>query len=178
MRPIDGQKEADVLGELVEAGKKWQLRFKRELKHSPERVWRALTEPDELRQWFPDTIVVREWRVGAQLQFRHEGGAYAFDGEVLVYDPPRALEIRWGTDRVRFEVEPTRDGSALTLIDTIDELGKASRDAAGWHVCLDRLEAALEKKPAPPDDAWKEVNRDYVRKFGREASTMGPPDGV
>ena len=69
-------------------------------------------------------------------------------------------------------------GSALTLIDTIDELGKASRDAAGWHVCLDRLEAALDRKPAPADDAWKDVNRAYVKKFGREASTVGPPDGM
>jgi uncharacterized protein YndB with AHSA1/START domain len=166
-----------VLGELVETGKNWQLRFKRQLRHSPARVWSALTEPDELRQWFPDTIVVSEWRVGARLQFRHEGGAYAFDGEVLVFDPPRALEIRWGTDRVRFEVEPADDGSVLTLIDTIDELGKASRDAAGWHVCLDAFEAALDGDSAPAQDAWKSVNRDYVKTFGAEASTIGPPEG-
>ena len=65
----------------------------------------------------------------------------------------------------------------LTLIDTIDERGKASRDAAGWHVCLDRLEAAIDNAPAPDMDTWKSVNREYVEKFGPEASTIGPPEG-
>jgi uncharacterized protein YndB with AHSA1/START domain len=167
-----------VLGELERVGDLWELRFERRLRHSPERVWKALTDPEELKKWFPDTIVVSEWRVGARLQFRHEGGLYAFDGEVLAYDPPRVLEIRWGTDRVRFEVEPAKDGSVLTLIDTIDQVGKAARDAAGWHVCLDRLEAALDGKPAPPDDAWNDLNRDYVKKLGPEAATIGPPEGA
>ena len=167
-----------MLGELEQVGDLWELRFERRLRQSPERVWKALTEPEELKTWFPDTIVVSEWRVGARLQFRHEGGLYAFDGEVLAYDPPRVLEIRWGTDRVRFEVEPAKDGSVLTLIDTIDQVGKAARDAAGWHVCLDRLEAALDGKPAPPDDAWNDLNRDYVKKLGPEAATIGPPEGA
>ena len=164
-----------MLGELERAGEGWQLRFTRLLKHSPERVWKALTEPEELRNWFPDTIVVHEWRVGARLEFRHDQGLYSFDGEVLVYDPPRAMEIRWGTDRLRFELEPAKEGSVLTLIDTIDERGKASRDAAGWHVCLDRLEAALDHTASPSADAWKGVNREYAEKFGSEATTIGPP---
>ena len=169
-------KEANnVLGELERAGDLWELRFTRHLRHSPERVWKALTEPGELKSWFPDTIVVHEWRVGARLEFRHEGGLYAFDGEVLVYDPPRALAIRWGTDHLRFEVEPEEDGSVLTLIDTIDERGKAARDAAGWHLCLDRFEATVDEAPAPSFDGWKAVNREYVEKFGPEASTIGPP---
>jgi uncharacterized protein YndB with AHSA1/START domain len=157
----------------------WELRFERRLKHSPERVWKALTEPAELKEWFPDTIVVSEWRVGAPLQFRHEGGLYAFDGEVLAYDPPSVLEIRWGTDRVRFEVEPSKDGSMLRLIDTIDEVGKGARDAAGWHMCLDRLDAALDGDPAPAaGDEWPGLNREYVKKFGPEAATIGPPEGA
>lgn len=166
-----------MLGELERAGDLWELRFTRRLKHSPERVWKALTEPEELKKWFPDTVVVSEWRVGARLEFRHEEGLYAFDGEVLAFEPPRVLEIRWGSDRVRFEVEPAAGGSMLTLIDTIDERGKASRDAAGWHVCLDRLEAAIDNAPAPDMDTWKAVNREYVEKFGPEASTIGPPEG-
>lgn len=168
-------KEANVLGELERAGDLWRLRFARRLKHSPERVWQALTEPDELKKWFPDTIVVHEWRVGARLEFRHEAGLYEMDGEVLVFEPPRVLEMRWGPDRLRFEVTPRDDGCELTLIDTIDERGKASRDAAGWHVCLDRLEAAVDGTPAPSSDGWKAVNREYVEKFGPEASTIGPP---
>lgn len=167
-----------MLGELEKVGERYELRFERHLAHSPERVWKALTEPDELRKWFPDTIVVKEWRVGAPLQFRHEAGIYAFDGEVVAYEPPRLLEIRWGTDKIRFEVEPTRTGSKLTLIDTIDELGKAARDGAGWHACLDALERALDGKPRPETNVWAEVHEDYVKKFGPEASTIGPPEGI
>jgi len=65
----------------------------------------------------------------------------------------------------------------LTLIDTIDELGKAARDGAGWHVCLDNLERALEGRVAGGPDAWNQVHGEYVRKFGPEASTIGPPEG-
>ena len=66
----------------------------------------------------------------------------------------------------------------LTLIDTIDEVGKAARDGAGWHVCLDRLEHALDGKPAShAEEQWTTVHRDYVKKFGPEAATIGPPEG-
>ena len=168
-----------MLGELERVSEGWQLRFTRELRHSPERVWRALTEPQDLREWFPDTIVVpQEWRVGAKLEFKHEG-VYAFDGEVLVFQPPRVLELRWGTDLIRFEIQPRGSGSVLTLIDTIDELGKAARDSAGWHVCLDRLEHALDGTPAPSmETAWPDLNKEYAKKFGRDAATIGPPEGL
>ncbi|HKW68964.1 MAG TPA: SRPBCC family protein [Candidatus Dormibacteraeota bacterium] len=168
-----------MLGELEPVSDRWQLRFERKLKHPPAKVWAALTQPDELRKWFPDTIVVSEWRVGARLQFRHEGGLYAFDGEVLVHEPPRVLEFGWGTDRIRFEVAPAANGSVLTLIDTIDDVGKAARDAAGWHVCLDALEAALDgRESRSMGDAWPAINRDYITKFGPEAATIGPPQGA
>ena len=83
-------------------------------------------------------------------------------------------------DRVgaRFEVAARESGSTLTLIDTIDELGKAARDGAGWHVCLDALEHALDGTDAPSmPEQWSAVHEDYVKKFGPEASTIGPPKG-
>ncbi len=163
-----------MLGELEQIGNGWQLKFRRELAHPPARVWKALTEPDELRKWFPDEIVVGDCRVGSRLEFKHEG-ELVFDGEVLAFEPQRLIEIRWGTDRVRFELEPHRSGTVLTLIDTIDEVGKAARDGAGWHVCLDALEDALDG--TRPDSAWGEIHDDYVSKFGPEASTIGPPEG-
>ncbi|HYS98864.1 MAG TPA: SRPBCC family protein [Candidatus Dormibacteraeota bacterium] len=169
-----------MIGDLVQADKHWQLRFERELAHSPARVWRALTEPEELRKWFPDEIVVEEWKVGARLRFQDANAKMPpFEGEVLAFQPPSLLEFRWGTDTIRLEVAPRGSGCVLTLIDTIDELGKAARDGAGWHVCLDALQRALDGKAAPgvQSDAWNEVHEDYVRKFGPEASSIGPPEG-
>ena len=57
-----------MIGELEKTGSRWQLRFRRELAYPPQRVWQALTEREELRKWFPDQIVVGEWKVGAKLR--------------------------------------------------------------------------------------------------------------
>jgi len=158
--------------EQTDAGPR--LRFERHLPHPPARVWAAITEPEHLKAWFPDTIVVDEWVVGAPLRFEHPD--FQFDGEVLAVEPPSLLEFRWGTDTIRLEVEPDGDGTKLTLLDTIDELGKAARDAAGWHACLDQLEAHLGGTPAPEQmETWREVHPGYVEAFGPEAATIGPP---
>lgn len=48
--------ELGALGQLEPAGDRWQLRFTRHLPHPPEKVWRAVTEPEHLVAWFPTTI--------------------------------------------------------------------------------------------------------------------------
>jgi hypothetical protein len=66
----------------------------------------------------------------------------------------------------------------LTLVDTFDELGKAARDAAGWHECLDRLVFQLgdDEPPWSPGERWQQVHGGYVERLGPEASTIGPPE--
>ena len=155
-----------------------RLRFERHLAHPPEKVWRAITEPEQLRAWFPQTVTVAEWAVGAPVHFEHErrGEVGTYDGEVLAYEPLSHLEFSWGTDTIRLEIEPDGDGTKLTLLDTLDELGKAARDGAGWHACLDGLEAHLDERPAVDSgERWAEVHPGYVEAFGPEAATIGPP---
>lgn len=77
------------LGHLEEVDGRWRLRFTRRLRHSPEKVWRALTEPVQLAAWFPDTIE-GDWHPGARLRFA-EGSGYAFDGEVVSVSRPGCL---------------------------------------------------------------------------------------
>jgi len=160
-------------GTLEPAGSRWRLRFTRRLAHSPEKVWRAIVEPEHRDAWFPQRVV-GDWAVGAPLKFESDYGD--FDGEVLAFEPPQLVEFRWGTDQIRLEVRPDGDGTLLTLLDTFDELGKAARDAAGWHVCLDGLESSLDGKKSASE--WKAVNQRYVAEFGAEASTIGPPVGA
>ena len=166
------------LGTLEQAGTGWRLRFTRELHHPAERVWRAVTEPGHLAAWFPMRIH-GEWVAGGPLTFTDpEGRGLEFTGKVLAYQPPSLLEFSWGPDVLRLEIEPRGAGCTLTLLDTFDELGKAARDAAGWHVCLDLLAAHLDGATEPdPPRGWPEVNRDYVQAFGPAAATIGPPPG-
>jgi uncharacterized protein YndB with AHSA1/START domain len=163
-----------VQGTLEPAGARWRLRFVRELPHPVERVWRAITEPEHLAAWFPQRIS-GDWAAGAELTFRSEQGP-DFHGEVVAVEPPRLLEFTWGTDLIRIEVSERDGGATLTLLDTFDEQGKAARDAAGWHACLDRLGAHLDGVAGPdPGRRWAEVHPEYVGSFGPSAATIGPP---
>ena len=147
-------------GQLFEKDGRWELRFERPLAHPVDRVWSAITEPDGLSAWFPFDIE-GERTTGAPLRFvfREEEG-HDFSGEMVEFDPPSVMELRWeGDETLRLEVTPTGSGCVLTVINRFDEIGKAARDAAGWHACLDaprgpprrrradRLHRALEVRP-------------------------------
>jgi uncharacterized protein YndB with AHSA1/START domain len=165
-------------GQLARAGERWQLRFVRTLAHPREKVWRALTEAEHQAAWFPDEMQ-GDRVVGATLRFvsREMPDYPAFEGTVLVFDPPSLLEFTWGDDTLRFELEATAGGTILTLVDTFDEVGKAARDGAGWHVCLEQLAYSLDGAEFPwkPEEHWPEVNAAYVEHLGPDASTIGPP---
>jgi uncharacterized protein YndB with AHSA1/START domain len=164
------------LGSLARKGDAWQLTFTRQLPHPQEKVWRAVTEPEHLAVWFPQEIV-GERRGGARLRFVSSAGD-SFEGEMLVFEPPSVMELTWGTDRLRIELSPSRAGTLLTLTDTFDELGKAARDAAGWHECLDRLAYELEGSTPPGwGERWRQLHALYVERFGPDAATLGPPEG-
>ena len=172
-------------GQLEQSDGRWRLRFTRTLPHPPEKVWRAITEPEHLGAWFP-TDIEGERTAGAALRFVFRNGeGPKVDGEMITYDPPSVLEFRWGSEEtLRFEVRPDGEGSVLLFLNTFDELGKAARDAAGWHVCLDALASHLdgpeahvdgEEAPGAPGGRWQQVHESYVERFGPDASTVGPP---
>jgi uncharacterized protein YndB with AHSA1/START domain len=157
------------------------LRFERALRHSPERVWSALTELDELRSWHPSPF---------QLD-RHAGGAIAFlppagdafgEGEVTAYEPPRLLAYTWGEDHLRWELKPEGEGTLLVLRHTFEDRMKAARDAAGWDLCLGALETSLAGGQAPPPTGesaipagWSELNHRYQERFGIAPEQATPP---
>lgn len=59
-----------------------------------------------------------------------------FGSELAVHASWRRVSLPVETDAIRLEIKPAGDGCVLTLLDTIDEVGEATRDDAGWHVCL------------------------------------------
>ena len=172
--------DLDEHGTLDLCGPDPVLRFVRHLPHPPEKVWRALTEPEHLRRWFP-TDIHGERRTGAPLRFTfREGEGPELEGTMLACDPHRLLELQWGDDEIlRFELTALDDGRAteLRFANTFGDVGKAARDAAGWHHCLDHLAHLLAggDESSAPKERWREVEPWYAEHFPPEASTIGPP---
>jgi uncharacterized protein YndB with AHSA1/START domain len=154
------------------------LRFTRLLPHPPSKVWRALTEEEHLAAWLPTTIEGDLTAAGTPLRFafRHVP-IEPMDGHAISCDPPKLLEYLWGDERLRFELTPQEPGTLLVFTASFAGIGKAARDAAGWHACLDELRYSLDGRAAPftTDDRWRLVNPEYAARFGPEAATEGPP---
>ena len=131
------------------------LRFERRLAHPVENVWRSITEPSELAQWFPSKVS-GEVSLGATLRFSFENGM-EMEGQVTEFEPPQRLAFSWGEDLLRFELSPDGDGTLLRMTDILAEADRAARDAAGWHVCLDRLEGG-------PVAGWRPLYDEYERR--------------
>jgi len=159
------------------------LRFERRLSHPVEVVWQAITRSDELEQWFPSRVEVDDLRPGAEITFRFEsmpleGAPTTISGRVTDFDPPRLFAFYWGEDHLRFELEPAPGGDACTLRLTVllDGREKAARDGAGWHVCLDRLEAGLAgRAEASGGPDWRGLYEEYQRR-GLPAGAPIPGD--
>jgi uncharacterized protein YndB with AHSA1/START domain len=148
------------------------LSFERRLSHPMEVVWRAITESDELEHWFPSRVEADELGPGAELTFTFEempleGEPMTTTGRVTEFDPPRRFAFTWGPptreDHLRFELDPLpgEEACLLRLTVLLDARDKAARDAAGWHVCLDRLEQHLGKDAAEAE--WREYYDEYQR---------------
>ena len=163
------------LGTLTRAGDRWMLTFTRRLAHPREKVWRAVTEPEHLAAWYPQQIV-GERKAGAPLRFVSAAGD-GFDGQMLVFDPPSVMEFTWGTDLLRIELAADGAGTLLTLTDTFDDVGKAARDAAGWHECLDLLASELDGTSPAWGQTWRRVHPVYVTALGPESYANRPPPG-
>ncbi|WP_369204685.1 SRPBCC family protein [Streptomyces sp. PU-14G] len=131
------------LGIFVERDGLPAVRLERPFGVPVEQVWRALTEPGSLAAWFPSPTVDLQPHVGGRVEFA--GDPYAGDtsGTVLEFDPPRRLGYTWGDDELLFELGPRGEGCLLALTDVLEERGAAARNAAGWEICLEELDALL-----------------------------------
>ena len=175
----DCEREGQRAGALVMLGTGPAVQFERVLDSSPEAVWRALTDPEGLRGWFPCEISVDRWEVGSSLAFSFPGHAeFTMEGVVLECDPPRALAYLWGEETLRFRLEPESSGSGGTRLVMTDEMAAsiAARNAAGWHVCLDLLAG---KPSAEGDEGWRALFARYSAAFEPTLGPQeGPPEGV
>jgi uncharacterized protein YndB with AHSA1/START domain len=128
------------------------LRLERRLPHSVERVWRAVSEPAELAQWFVAPV---SWIPEQGEEFEAAGDT----GRVTVVDPPRTLAWEWGAERYRFELTPSSEGTTLVFTHVFSgALGPDWQHAAGWETYFDRLDAHLDGGHLTEEDAHKGID--------------------
>jgi uncharacterized protein YndB with AHSA1/START domain len=65
-----------------------------EVRATPERVFRLLTDPEALVQWWPD-VAEFEPRLGGRVRMEFRGGESVVTGEVTRFEPPHGLGFTW-----------------------------------------------------------------------------------
>jgi uncharacterized protein YndB with AHSA1/START domain len=112
------------------------LRFERRLAHPVERVWRAVTDPDELARWFVASV---PWTPAAGETFT----AMEQAGEITEVTPPRRIAWTWGGEAFSFDVAPDGDGCRLVFVHVFGDRSLGAQHAAGWEAYFARLDAHL-----------------------------------
>lgn len=158
---------------LIPTGEKPVLRFERLLPRPVEEVWRAVTEPEGLKAWFPTRIEIDRWEPGAALTHHFDGQPFPpLPGRVLECSAPHRLVFTWGDDTIGFELSPAEGGTLFVLTEEL-AAGAAARNAAGWEVCLDRLVDGRAR------EGWAPRFERYRAAFEPVLGTQeGPPAGV
>ena len=159
--------------EVRKDGEKWTLVLVRELRHSPEKVWTALTDPASLREWAPFDADRSLGAVGpVTLSPVGAPTPQVSETRVTRADAPSLLEYRWGDNDMRWQLEPVGGGTRLTLWHNIDR-GFIAMGAAGWHICLDVLDRLVGGDPIgrivggeAMKFGWPRLNTEYTKQFG------------
>ena len=88
-------------------GDKWTLILVRELRHSPEKVWQALTDPAHLREWAPFEADGSLGTAGATVKLTTVAAPKPQVSETTVTraDAPNLLEYNWGGNDLRWQLE-------------------------------------------------------------------------
>ena len=164
-------------------GEKWTLILVRELRHSPEKVWQALTDPAHLREWAPFDADGSLGMVGATVKLTTVAAPkpHVTETKVTQAVAPEVLEYNWGDRSMRWELEAFGGGTRLTLWTNIGQRFIAM-GAAGWHICFDVLDRLLGGTPigrmvgpeAVKFGGWQRLNAEYATQFGIETPNWPP----
>jgi uncharacterized protein YndB with AHSA1/START domain len=162
--------------EVRKDAENWTLILVRELHHPPAKVWQALTDPAQLREWAPFDSDRNLGIVGpVKLSTVGAPTPHVTETNVKRAEAPKLLEYNWGGSDIRWELEASGGGTRLTLWHNIDRRF-ISWGAAGWHICFDVLERLLAGEPigriVGPETmkfgGWQRLNAEYAKQFGVE----------
>ena len=124
------------------------ISFDFDLHHSPEKVWRALTDPALLTQWLLPVIGL-ELQPGAEFMFKTQPYP-GWDGTVncrfVEIEPQRKLSYTWTVPFldtvVTFTLTPTASGTRLSLVQSgfkADQKRESGGARYGWKMMGEKL---------------------------------------
>jgi uncharacterized protein YndB with AHSA1/START domain len=125
------------------------------IKTTPERLWEAITDPEQRRKYSFGVETNSDWTTGSEYTAGIPGVIDIASGQNVEVDPPRLLvqtfNALWsdqvkaqGQTRVSWEVEPV--GSSCRLTVTHDQLpaGANAELYGGWPMILSGLKTLIE----------------------------------
>ncbi len=125
--------------EVRKDGEKWTLVLVRDLPHPPAKVWKALTDPEHLREWAPFDSDRNLGTVGtAKLSTVGAPTPHVSETQVKRADAPKLLEFNWGGQDIRWELEPLGAaalGSRCGTTSTVDSSRWALRAGTSASMC-------------------------------------------
>jgi uncharacterized protein YndB with AHSA1/START domain len=127
------------------------------IRTTPEKLWKALIEPEFTRQYWGNTAQESEWKSGASWKIKAPGDLITDSGEVVEIDPHRRLVLKWrnefrlelkaeGYSRLTYQLEPEGKSVKLTVIHEMEKEGSKFIEAvsSGWPHILASLKSLLE----------------------------------
>jgi uncharacterized protein YndB with AHSA1/START domain len=134
-------------------GDNWTLVLVRDLRHAPDKVWDALTDPAQLSEWAPFDADRNLAAVGpVKLSTAAAPSPQVSETAVTRAEAPSLLEYSWGGQDLRWQLEPNGAGTRLTLWHNIDRR-YISWGAAGWHICSTSSTACSRASPSAASSA-------------------------
>jgi uncharacterized protein YndB with AHSA1/START domain len=127
------------------------------IRTTPEKLWRALTEPEFTRQFWMGTTQESKWTPGAAWRIAKPDGSAADSGEVLEIEPHKRLVLKWqnhlfpemtaeGFSRMTYEIEEKGNAVKLTVTHIMEKSDSKFIKAVstGWPMILASLKSLLE----------------------------------
>jgi len=162
------------LGQLID---KYTVRYERNYPHPVQRVWKALTTGSSMDAWMmPDNEI--DARLGGTfvMSFAQED---PFTGKISAFKEDELVQYDFDNgEMMRFEIEPSSDGTKLVFThviveSVINEMAPPGGEdipwqpglMTGWHLMFDTLGGFLDGDPAVTAEAVVQRNLDLQAAF-------------
>ena len=127
------------------------------IRTTPEKLWAALTDPNQMKEYWLGMHIKTEWRPGAEWRMLFPDGRVADAGEILEVEPPKRIRLKWrnefrpelkaeGFAYCTIELEPYGEAVRLSVSHTIERAESKFIQAVsgGWPKVLSNLKSLLE----------------------------------